>query len=247
MDIGRILSKLDEYLSKNDYSSAEKLLLYRLDEAESIGNKRAILLIKNELMGLYRKLGKEENALKCVDDVLAIIDELNISENVGAATSYLNCATVFKAFGMAEKSILLFEKAKIIYEASLEENDERLGGLYNNMALTLVDLKEFSKADFLFKKALKIMNNIENGKPEAAITYLNMATAAEAQLGLENAEKIIDDYLGKASVLLDESISDTDGNYAFVCEKCSSVFEYYGHFLYKKELERRARKIYERS
>lgn len=247
MDIGRILSKLDEHLGKNDYSSAEKHLLYWLGEAERIGNKRTILSIKNELMGLYRKLGKKDDALKCVDDALTLIDELNISDNVGAATSYLNCATVFKAFGMAEKSISLFEKAKIIYESSLEENDERLGGLYNNMALALVDLKEFSKADLLFKKALKIMNNIENGKPEAAITYLNMATAAEAQLGLENAEKIIDEYLEKASTLLDESISDTDGNYAFVCEKCSSVFEYYGHFLYKKELERRASIIYERS
>ena len=38
-----------------------------------------------------------------------------------------------------------------------------------------------------------------------------------------------------------------DGYYAFVCEKCASVFGYFGYFVYEKELEKRARDIYERS
>jgi hypothetical protein len=38
-----------------------------------------------------------------------------------------------------------------------------------------------------------------------------------------------------------------DGYYAFVCEKCASVFAYYGDFLYAEELEERAKRIYEGS
>jgi hypothetical protein len=34
----RILSKLDEYLNKNDYSSAERHLKYWLTEAEQTGD-----------------------------------------------------------------------------------------------------------------------------------------------------------------------------------------------------------------
>ena len=45
----RILNKLDELLGRNDYESAEKHLLYWLDEAENAGDKRATLLVKNEL------------------------------------------------------------------------------------------------------------------------------------------------------------------------------------------------------
>ncbi len=148
---------------------------------------------------------------------------------------------------MAEKSIPLFEKARKIYESSLRENDERLGGLYNNMALAFVDLKEFSRADELYRKALDVMKNVDGGEPETAITYLNMANAAEAEHELEGAESIITEYLEKAIELLDSCISETDGNYAFVCQKCSSVFGYYGYFFYQKELERRSKKIYERS
>lgn len=247
VDISRILEKLDGYLCKDDYSAAENHLLYWLSEAETSKDFRGMLLIRNELMGLYRKLSREEDAIDCANAALSIIDTLNLSDNIGAATTYLNTATVYKAFGMAEKALPLFEKAKIIYESNLSENDARLGGLYNNMALALVDLKKFSRANGLYEKALDVMKNVDGGEPETAVTYLNMATAAEAEHGLENAESIIAELLEKAMVLLDSSISETDGNYAFVCQKCASVFGYYGYFFYQKELERRSKKIYERS
>ncbi|MBR5562264.1 MAG: tetratricopeptide repeat protein [Clostridia bacterium] len=247
MDINRIIEKLDGYLGKNDYSSAERHLLYWLSEAEKSSDFRAMLLMRNELMGLYRKLGKKDDALCCAESALGIIDAQNLSDNIGAATTYLNTATVFKAFGMAEKALPLYEKAKIIYEINLNPYDERFGGLYNNMALALVDLKAFSRADELYRKALGVTENFDGRKPEAAITYLNMANAAEAEHGLENAESIITEYLEKAIELLDSSVSETDGNYAFVCEKCASVFGYYGYFFYQKEIERRSKKIYEGS
>ena len=247
MDINRILEKLDGYLGKDDYSSAERHLLYWLSEAENSKDIRGMLLMRNELMGLYRKLGHKEKALACTEAALGIINRENLSDNIGAATTYLNVATVYKAFGMPLKALPLYEKAQSIYETSLDENDERFGGLYNNMALALVDLKEFTRANECYQKALNVMQNVIGGEPEAAITYLNMANCAEAELGLENAENIITEYLEKAMSLLDSSISETDGNYAFVCEKCSSVFGYYGYFFYQKELERRSKKIYERS
>ncbi len=243
----RILAKLDEYLSKDDYSAAERHLLYWLDEANNGRDIRGCLLIRNEMMGLYRKLGRKDKALECAEAALEIIEAERLFDNIGAATTYLNCATVYKAFGMAEKSIPLFEKAKNIYESNLAENDERFGGLYNNMALAYVDLNEFSKANEFYRKALEVMKSIDGGEPEQAITYLNMANAAEAEFGLENAESTITEYLEKAIELLDGSISETDGNYAFVCQKCSSVFGYYGYFFYQKDLERRAKKIYERA
>lgn len=239
----RILRKLDEHLNKNDYESAERHLRYWLSEAEASGDFKTELLIENELMGLYRKLGKKDEALGCTEKAMKRIDALNAGCQVGSATTYLNCATVYKAFGMSEDAIPLFEKAKNVYETQLEKNDGRLGGLYNNMALALSDLSRFSEAKELFDKALEIMNS--NGSYlEVAITLLNLATMTENELGLENACEMIEEYLSKAKNLL-ESWEKRNGYYAFVCDKCASVYGYYGHFAYENELRERVRSIYE--
>ena len=242
----RILNKLDELLGRNDYESAEKHLLYWLDEAENAGDKRATLLVKNELAGLYRKLSRKDDALKIVSSLIDLINEMGIENNVGAATTFINAATVYKAFDYPQKSLTLFEKARVIYEENLSENDERFGGLFNNMALTLVDLKRFNEAYELYDKAVSVMSKNEDGDLEVAITYLNIASAKETELGAEESDLVIREYLEKAIEILDKH-ENKDGYYAFVCEKCASVFGYFGYFLYKKDLEERVRKIYERS
>ena len=244
ISIDRILAKLDEHLHKNDYAAGERHLLYWLAEAEKNNDARTELLIRNELMGLYRKLGRRDDAFACVDAALAKIDAMQIERQVGAATSFLNAATVYKAFDRAEDALPLFEKARAIYESELEPTDTRLGGLYNNRALALVDLRRFDEADALYRSAVSVMKQTADGALEVAITYLNMASAAEAGLGLEEAGEVIDNYLQQAESLL-EAHEKRDGYYAFVCEKCASVFDYYGYFMYAKELKARAGRIYE--
>ena len=243
--VARVIEKLDEYFRKNDYPGAKKHLLYWLDEAKASGDSNGMLLLNNELMGLCRKLGEGEQALDFSHKALELIEKMGIENNVGAATTYLNCATVYKAFERVQDAVPLFEKARTIYENNLSPKDERLGGLYNNMALALVDLERFDEADELYKKAISVMQANENSQPEQAITYLNMASAAEMRWGLEGAQEIISGCAEKAMELLDACHSQTDANYAFVCDKCASVFGYYGYFLYKKELEERSRRIYE--
>jgi tetratricopeptide (TPR) repeat protein len=111
------------------------------------------------------------------------------------------------------------------------------------MALAFVDLCRFDEARELYMRAIEIMM-ANGGELEVAITYLNMASAAESELGLLDADETIADLLNKARELL-ENATERDGYYAFVCEKCASVFDYYGQFLYAKELHDRARRIYE--
>lgn len=245
ISIERIIGKLDEHLHKNDYASAERHLLYWLGETTAANDGRTELLIRNELMGIYRKLGREADALREANAAISKIDALGVSDQVGAATSFLNAATVYKAFGRAEEAIALFERARAVYESELEAGDERLGGLYNNMALALVDLCRFDEAEALYRKAISVMEKVDGGAPELAITYLNMASAEEARVGIEEADGKIQEYLDVAESLLDGH-TERDGNYAFVCEKCASVFDYYGRFVYAAEICERARRIYGR-
>ena len=243
----RVMKKLDEYLGRNDYVSAKRHLLYWLEEAKILRDDNGMLLVNNELMGLSRKLGEKEQAMAYAQKALEQIKRMNIEENVGAATTYLNCATVYKAFGQAQEAISLFERAKAVYESNLSPQDERLGGLYNNMALALVDLKRFEEADELYCKALEVMQQNEGREPEVAITYLNIATAAEVRFGLHDAQEVIEECAKSAVNLLELGKNRTDGDYAFVCEKCAPVFGYYGYVDYEKTLTERCRRIYERT
>lgn len=244
VSIDRIISKLDEHLGRNDYAAAERHLLYWIGEAEGGCDTRTELSLRNELIGLYRKLGRKEDAFATAHSAISKIETLGIENSVSAATSYLNTATVYKAFSKADEGFHYFERAREIYERELEPTDRRLGGLYNNMGLSLVDMRRFDEAYELYNRAISIMQGHADGAPEVAITYLNMASAAEAESGLVDADEKIQGYLDIAKELL-ENYPTRDGYYAFVCEKCASVFGYYGRFFYENELTERARRIYE--
>lgn len=245
--VGRIIEKLDEYLSRNNYSAAESHLRYWLDEAVGVNDKRGQLAIINELIGLNRKLGNEAEALSFSEKALALSEVLGLTETITHGTTLLNAATAYKAFGQADKALTLYEKAKSLYEKLLSNDDERLGGLYNNMALALLDLESFDEAEKMFNHAIAVMRLTKNGEPETAITYCNLANLVEAKLGLEIGDSKIKEYLETAMELLNTDGIAHDGNYAYVCEKCAPTFGYYGFFAYENELNKRSRRIYERS
>ena len=244
VDIGRIITKLDEHLARNDYAAAERHLLYWLEEAKQGNDLRGQFSLHEECMGLFRKLGKQAEAEANAAAALRLIDKLELGGTVSAATSMLNAATVYKAFGKADKGEPLFREARPIYERLLSPTDERLAGLYNNYALALVDLKKFEEARALYERALEVINATPGREPEAAITELNLASLAEAELGLEGGEKEIERRLERAEALLKKEGLAQDGNYAFVAEKCASVFGYYGWFGTEAELKAAAEKIY---
>ena len=242
----RIIEKMDEYMSRRDYAGVERHLAYWLEEARLERDLRGEFYICGELVGHYRKTGEREKMIIYAAREIELIRILGFEGTVSAGTAYVNVATAYNAFGDNEKSMELFVKAKEAYENANCADPDLLGGLYNNMALACVSLSKFDEADEYFKKALEIMENAPQGELECAMTLLNMADAAEARWGAEEAEGKIYGLLDRARAYFDGD-HPRDGYYAFVCEKCSPSFEYYGYFADAKELSRRAEEIYERA
>ena len=242
----RIIEKLDEYMSRRDYEGAERHLKYWLEEALLGEDKRGQLVIRNELVGHFRKTGNEKEALLNIKEALKLLQELDFEGTISAGTTYVNAATAYNAFGHNEISMELFEKARSVYESQTGVRPELLGGLYNNMALVCVSTGMYRKASDLYARALEQMKLVSGGELEQAVTYLNMADALENEQGPEQAQEQIDVMLEKAYAMLDTSAAPRDGYYAFVCEKCAPVFEYYGYFIQAGELKERAENIYER-
>lgn len=240
----RIAEKMDEYMSRRDYPAVERHLLYWLEEAKMGNDRRGELMIRNELVGHYRKVNAREKAFAHADAALGLIDLLDFDGTISSGTTYTNIATAYNAFNENEKALELFEKARNVYESSSFTRKDLLGGLYNNMALTCVSLGKYTEAFDLYDKALKTMAQTENGELEQAVTYLNMADALEAEKGMDRAENEINDCLDKAYDLLKTGHLPHGGYYAFVCEKCAPVFAYYGYFLAADELKKTAEEIY---
>ncbi len=243
----RIVEKLDEYMSRRDYAGAERHLLYWMEEAKLGRDKRGQLMIANELIGHYRKVGDKEKAFARVEEALGLLNELDFGGTVSAGTTCVNAATACSAFGENERALALFEQARAAYEAGDGVRPELLGGLYNNMALACKALGRYDEAFALFDKATEQMGKLPGGKLEQAITCLNVADAVAAQQGLEAGEARISELLDEAWALLRDEEAPRNGYYAFVCEKCAPSFAYYGWFLAADELQKEAARIYERS
>lgn len=245
--MGRVMDRLREIEDRSDWPAAERHLNYWLAEAEAGRDERAQLTLHNELMGFYRKQGQKESALRHAEQAMALVEKLGMENTVTAGTTWVNAGTVREAFGDPVGGLVCFEKARDNYEKNLPESDGRLGGLYNNMALALTVCGRGREADAMFRKALQIMEKQEYGELEQAITWLNMADAAEAEMGPEESAAYAEECLDRASVLLDTESLPRNGYYAFVCEKCAPVFGHYGYFAEEAELKRRAAEIHERT
>ena len=243
----RIIRKLDEYMSRRDYAGAERHLLYWLEEARQGRDERGELVVRNELVGHYRKTGEKDKALAQGEKALALLDALDFAGTVSAGTTYVNVATACSAFGENERALALFEKARATYESLPRTQRHLLGGLYNNMALVYKALGRYGEANELFEKAMDVMAEVPGGVLEQAITCLNMADVVAAEQGLEEGETRIFELLDQAYELLRDPSAPHDGYYAFVCEKCAPSFSYYGYFAAAEELQSEAKTIYERT
>ncbi len=242
----RVLGKLDEHLSRNDTAAAERHLNYWLEEARLGRDLRGEFLLRNELVGLYRKAGRTDECLAEADRVMELVAALGLENETAGATAFINRGTALKAFGRAEEALPLFARAQAIYEKVPGTDPFRLGGLYNNYALALADAGRFGEARALYEKALSVMEKADGGEPERAVTWLNLADLETAEKGPEEAEEAVFRCLDRAEELLDAPGLTRDGNYAFVCEKCAPVFSFYGRFVYAKEIAARAAEIYGR-
>ena len=147
----RIADKMNEYMSRRDYAGAERHLLYWLAEAELGQDLQGQLMLRNEMVGHYRKTAQREKAMESAGKALELLRELGMEDSISAGTTYVNIATACNAFGEYERSLELFEKARAAYEGSSYVEPRLLGGLYNNMGLALVDLKRFREAEELYQ------------------------------------------------------------------------------------------------
>ncbi len=237
-----IIKKLDGIYATGDLAAAENLLEEVLSTSRETGDWSAELSILSEMMGFYRRNSNKEKGLYSVRKGLEIIEKHSLSESISGATVMLNAATTLKAFGEPQESLQIFQRVLNTFNNKLTPNDYRFAGLYNNMALTLVDLGNFGEAESLYNKALEVLTHCDNPLNEMAVTYCNMAYMYDA---VDHEDKRIGEVLKMAEECLDSESVIKDGYYAFTASKCYPAFEYFGYFLTAERLKKISESIYE--
>jgi len=239
IDVPGIIKELDGLYARGLEHEAQGFLEDKLLSARSMGDWRGELSMLSELLGQYRRSMDEEKGLTAIGDALALIRAHRMGSTLSGATVMLNAATTLKCFGRAAESIPIFCHVSRVYSDKLDPSDYRFPGLYNNMALSYADVGDVKSAQRYFSLALKLIAALPDSFNDMAVTYCNMAEMY-AKLDLED-ERIYE-CMEKAWDCLSRAAHD--GYHAFTISKCAPSFDYFGYFLYAKELKERAEKIY---
>ncbi|MBQ3046212.1 MAG: tetratricopeptide repeat protein [Clostridia bacterium] len=241
ISIKTFINELDSCFAKENLAEAELCLLKWRELARNAGDKQGDLTVQNEMTGFYRQTKNEKHGMEAVNNALALIDILGISEKVSSATIYLNAATTMKAFGQSEEAMKIYEKAHGIYRLNLDESDPLFAGFYNNYALALQDLKRYSEAEEYFLKAIKTTEKNSKNELETAVSLVNLA---HLYYDMNNEDDRVNSVMEKALGILENPDFFGYQKYAFTCRKCAPSFGYFGFFLAEKTLNERADRIY---
>ncbi len=234
------IETLDTYFAHDDMKGAGVYLRETYAFAKDHADDRLLFAVLNEMMGYYRKTREVDSGLTAIDESLALVRKMGISEMVSGATAFLNAATTFKAFDRAPEGLPYYEAAEAIYRRELSPHDARLAGLHNNMALALVDIGRYSEAEERYAMSLSILSHLDGKETDIANTYVNMAHLYEIHEDYE----AIETCLNRAMDALERD-TNRSGYYAYTCRKCAPSFGHFGYFVYENELNERADRIYE--
>ena len=239
--VRELIARLDALFNSGREAEAGDFLNEWREKAAAMGDWRGELSMLSELMGYHRRDRREDKALAAVRDGMALVREHRLGSTVSGATILLNAATTLKAFGRADESIPVFEHVSRVYADHLDPADYRFGGLYNNMGLSYADVGDFENAERCFKLAMSVIARCSAPENELAVTLCNLAELYDKRDPLDERTA---DCMEKAWEYLNAPDLRRDGYHAFTISKCAPSFEYFGFFLYAKELRERAEKIY---
>ena len=221
----RVINRLDEFFAKNDLAGAAELLCYWSAEAQRIGDKRGLLTVLNEQIGLYRRTAEIDKGMAAIVTALDIIKEQNLTRGESVGTVYINIATTLKAFGDTEGAMKYYNTAEQIFNLTANINDYKKAALLNNMASAYSEIKSYEKAEQNYTTAIGILKKHPEHYGEVAVTYVNLAHLYES-MGKET--DLILKTIERAIEFLNKSEDKNSGNYACVCTKCAPSFEYFG-------------------
>ena len=210
MDVNAFFTKLDEFFAGNEIDKVDPFLCASLEQAKEEEDYGAYISICNEMIGFYRSVSEFRKAYDAAEDVLLLMEELQLDRSEHFATTLLNAATAYRAAGSYKQAYVYYEQALGIYEGLIAPEDYRYAGLFNNMSILLEKMERNDEAITYAKKALAIIEKLEQGEMETATTLTNLALLYFKVSAYEDARQLLE----RALSLFEKSGENTDAHYS---------------------------------
>lgn len=208
--IHEIFEQLDSLFEQNKLEQVEPFLLSCLEQAKEEREFGIYISVGNELIGFYRSTSQFEKAFAISEDVLLLLEELQLEETEHFATTLLNAATAYRAAGRYEDALRDYTRALKIYENTLQPEDYRFAGLYNNISLLLEKLNENEKAAAFLERAISIVEKQADSRMELATSKTNLALIYFKLKENEKAEALLEEAIR----IFQENGENTDPHYS---------------------------------
>lgn len=203
MNIEKILNEYDSMFGQFSLQDIEVFLQKKINEAKMEKDFGSVVTLLNEIIGFCRDTTQKEKALNYCEELKALLDTLEMEGSVAYATSLLNIANAYRAFGLFKQSLDFFEKTYKTYEKQLEKTDFSYASLFNNWGLLYQEMEEYEKARELFLKALAIVDLYKDAIIPQANTRTNLAVTLLQLKSKEHYQEAME-YLGEALAVFEK-------------------------------------------
>lgn len=177
MNINSFIEQLDQLYEAKKLTEVEPFFQKSLMQAVEEKDKAAQFTILNEMMGFFRDTSQYDKSIQACDQCIQLMKDMGIVGTVDYATSLQNIANAYRAAGMLDKAIELYNESYAIYKENIPMNDYRIASLNNNIALVYQEMGDFKKAAEHLLKALSIVEQLEDAEITIAITCSNLAAS----------------------------------------------------------------------
>lgn len=175
MDIAQVLTEYDSMFGVKELDEIETFLVEQIDKAYAEPDYYSAVTLLNEIIGFCRDTSRNEKGLKYCRQDLALMREMGLEGSVEYATSLLNVANAYRAFGKWEDSLALYQQTQEIYLEKLPAGEFNYASLYNNWSLLYQEMQDFDNARIMLEKALEVVSGYPDAMMPIATTHCNLA------------------------------------------------------------------------
>ena len=227
MDINSVIAGLDNLFAEKKIKEAESYLNQNLDKAKEEKDYGAILTILNEQIGYYRSISRRADSITAFEEAKECIKTMQLEGTEHEATTLLNGATALRAAEKYQEAMNEYIRVEEIYQNTIDSNDYRFAGLYNNMSLLYSALEQYKEAIEKLQQALLVLQTLEHSEIEQAITYTNIAL----NYGKLSQKEKMNTALNEALKLFEEYADNKDAHYAAALSGLAGAYFEMGDFI----------------
>lgn len=175
MDINQVLTEYDNMFGVKGLDEIEAFLVEQINKAYAEPDYYSAVTLLNEIIGFCRDTSQNEKGLKYCEQDLELMREMGLEGSVEYATSLLNVANAYRAFGKWEDSLDLYQQTQAIYQKKLPAGEFNYASLYNNWSLLYQEMQDFDNARIMLEKALEVVSGYPDAVMPIATTHCNLA------------------------------------------------------------------------